>query len=447
MNLKRVRTLSESRYNDSPVIYWMSRDQRVNDNWALIYAQELALKYNAPLVVAFCLVPEFLGATIRQYKFMLTGLQHVENDLLKKNIPFFLLFGSPENEIPKFITKMKVGALVTDFSPLKINQGWKEKIKLQINIPFYEVDAHNIVPCWIASTKQEFGAYTIRPKIQRLLPEYLDKFPSIKKQKLNWNIPKQQIDWNKITDNLKIDSKVPEVGWLKPGEKAAYKMMEYFFKSKLNNYYVKRNDPNEDAQSNLSPYLHFGQVSAQRIALNIQKYEKYLKSSEAFLEELIIRRELSDNFCFYNSEYDSFEGLPHWAKETLNTHRVDKRDYIYSLKEFEEATTHDSLWNSAQREMVYTGKMHGYMRMYWAKKILDWTKIPEEAVEIAIYLNDKYELDGRDPNGYAGILWSIGGVHDRAWGERRVFGKVRFMNDKGCKRKFNVKKYISENLF
>lgn len=444
MNSNRTRTLKENKYTGGPVVYWMSRDQRVNDNWALIYAQECALKHKVPLAIVFCLVPNFLGATIRQDGFMIKGLQQIERILNKKNIPFFLLTGKPEIEIPKFINKNNVGILVTDFSPLKINRSWKEKIKAQINIPFYEVDAHNIVPCWAASTKQEFGAYTIRPKIQRLLPEYLDEFPSIKKQNLFGNIPNQQIDWNKITDNLKIDFNVPDVDWILPGEQEAYKTMEMFFKKKLKKYYEDRNDPNKDAQSNLSSYLHFGQISAQRIALDIQKYEQHLKSTEAFLEELIIRRELSDNFCFYNSEYDSFEGLPRWAKETLNDHRADKRDYIYTLKHFEGAETHDRLWNAAQMEMVRKGKMHGYMRMYWAKKILEWTKSPEEAINISIYLNDKYELDGRDPNGYTGILWSIGGIHDRAWGERKVFGKVRFMNDKGCKRKFDISIYINK---
>ncbi len=442
MNHNRIRTLNEKEYVSGSVIYWMSRDQRLNDNWALIHAQELAKQHNVPFAVAFCLVPEFLWATIRQYGFMLKGLKEVEKNLKKKNIPFILLTGNPETEIPKFIRKHKTGILVTDFSPLKINQRWKESVAKIINIPFYEVDAHNIVPCWIASPKQEFGAYTIRPKINRLLNEYLDDFPSVKKQKLVWNKPFYKNNWDQAVKSLIIDFNVQGVDWIKPGENAAYKTMETFFEKKLENYYNDRNDPNKDAQSNLSPYLHFGQISAQRIALDIQKYEKFLKSTEAFLEELIVRRELSDNFCYYNSNYDSFDGIPNWAKDSLNKHRLDRREYIYTINQFEDAATHDSLWNAAQMEMVRKGKMHGYMRMYWAKKILEWTKSPEEAFHIAIYLNDKYELDGRDPNGYTGIAWSLGGVHDRAWGERKVFGKIRYMNATGCSRKFNVKNYI-----
>ena len=181
------------------------------------------------------------------------------------------------------------------------------------------------------------------------------------------------------------------------------------------------------------------------MALEVQAGQTAEKDREAFLEELIVRRELSDNFCLYNNHYDSFDGFPSWARVSLDKYKKKPREYVYSLKQFEQAATHDELWNAAQQEMVTRGKMHGYMRMYWAKKILEWTKSPDQAMEIAIYLNDKYELDGRDSNGYTGIAWSIGGVHDRAWNERRVFGKVRYMSYNGCKGKFDVKKYIEDN--
>jgi deoxyribodipyrimidine photo-lyase len=200
-----------------------------------------------------------------------------------------------------------------------------------------------------------------------------------------------------------------------------------------------------DGQSNLSPYLHFAHISAQWIALKVHQSDASQTDKEVFLEELIVRHELSDNFCFYNNHYDSFSGFPSWARASLDQQRKKKREYVYIFKQFENSETHDPLWNAAQREMVVRGKMHGYMRMYWAKKILEWTESPENALEIAIYLNDRYSLDGRDPNGYTGIAWSIGGVHDRAWNERLVFGKVRYMSYKGCKGKFDVKKYIDQN--
>lgn len=442
MNFKRVRILKEDKAKSGPVVYWMQRDQRAHDNWALTYAQQTAIVKNVPFYVVFNLVSKFLEATIRQYGFMLKGLEQVQVELEKYNIPFYLTTGNAEDEIPKFLNKINASQLITDFNPLKNILTWKKAIADKIEIPFHEVDAHNIIPCWIASNKLEFAAYTIRPKIHKLLPEFLDEFPKLKKMK-HKNVLFQKINWQEITGSLKINFDIPEVVWLIPGESAAQKTLEKFIKNKLRDYDENRNDPNENATSNLSPYLHFGQISAQRIALMIQQFTELSESRKSFLEELIVRRELSDNFCYYNRDYDSFDGFPQWAKVSLNLHRKDKREFIYSLREFEKAKTHDELWNAAQMEMVIKGKMQGYMRMYWAKKILEWSKSPEEAMRIAIYLNDKYELDGRDPNGYAGIAWSIGGVHDRAWSERKVFGKIRYMNYYGCARKFDVKKYIA----
>jgi deoxyribodipyrimidine photo-lyase len=308
------------------------------------------------------------------------------------------------------------------------------------------VDAHNLVPCWVASDKQEYGAYTIRPKISRTLPEFLEKFPGLQKQEITWGEPTAAIDWQGILSALSVDRTVSEVSWLQPGEQAAQRTLGNFLKNRLSSYPIERNDPTRNGQSNLSPYLHFGQIAAQRIALEVRDSAAAPKAKEAFLEELIVRRELADNFCFYNPHYDAFAGFPGWAQKTLEEHRSDPRDYLYSLEQFEEAQTHDNLWNAAQREMVKTGKMHGYLRMYWAKKILEWSNSPEEALDIAIYLNDRYELDGRDPNGYTGIAWSLGGVHDRAWGERKVFGKVRYMSYKGCKSKFDVAAYMEKYL-
>ena len=444
MNSLRVKSIKTGNEAAGPIVYWMSRDQRVNDNWALMFAQELALERKLALTVVFCLVPDFLFATIRHYGFMIKGLQEVETELAKKNIGFSLLSGSPENEIPRFIKKNKISALIADFDPLRIKRGWKQVVAEKIDVPFYEVDAHNIVPCWTASTKQEFGAYTIRPKINRLLPEFLEEFPLLKKHPFDLSSRPSKTDWEKATSTLKVNKTVSEVSSISPGEKAARAALKYFLQNRLPTYDEQRNDPTLDGQSNLSPYLHFGQLSAQRVALETSKASANKKAKEAFLEELIVRRELSDNFCFYNENYDSFAGFPDWAKKTHEIHRKDRRDYLYSREEFEQANTHDDLWNAAQIEMVERGKMHGYMRMYWAKKIFEWTASPEEALDIAIYLNDKYELDGRDPNGYTGIAWSIGGVHDRAWFERPVFGKIRYMNYNGCKSKFNVKAYVEK---
>ncbi|MCB9249942.1 MAG: deoxyribodipyrimidine photo-lyase [Ignavibacteriales bacterium] len=443
MNKNRIKILQEGKPSNGPVVYWMQREQRVNDNWALIYAYEKAKENNERLIVVFNLVTNFLQATLRQYYFMIEGLKEVEKNLAKLNIPFILLTGKPEEQIAEFVKTQNASLLITDFNPLKIITSWKEKVNSKISIPFHQVDAHNIVPVWEASPKLEFAAYTIRPKINRLLNEYLDEYTKLKKLN-NSEIILNSIDWDLIYKTLKIDNSVKPVEEFTPGENAANKVLQNFIDIKLTKYSANRNDPNINGVSNISPYLHFGQISAQRITLILKQFENGDESISSYLEELIIRTELSDNFCYYNSNYDNFDGFPDWAKLSLNQHRKDKREYVYTLEEFELAKTHDDLWNAAQLEMLNTGKMHGYMRMYWAKKILEWTKFPEQAMEFGIYLNDKYELDGRDPNGYVGLAWSIGGVHDRAWGERHIFGKVRYMNNKGCKRKFDDKKYINK---
>jgi deoxyribodipyrimidine photo-lyase len=443
INKNRIRLLKRGTETVGPVIYWMSRDQRVHDNWALLFAQNLSTEKKKDLVVVFSIVPKFLDATLRQYDFMLNGLAEVEKELKRYNIPFFILLGEPSVQIPEFINEHAASTLVSDFDPLKIKRKWKNEIAKKINIPFYEVDAHNVIPCLYVSGKQEFGAYTIRPKIHKNLPEFLEEFPKLKKMKSNSAFNKN-IDWKKIYSSLSLDESVKPVEWIKPGEKAAHKTLKDFIENKIDKYSELRNDPNENVLSNLSPYLHFGQISAQRVAQIVNGLGDH-PSVNSFLEELIVRRELSDNFCYYNSNYDSFKGFPDWAKKTLNNHKKDKREFVYSSKIFEEANTHEDLWNAAQNELINTGKLHGYMRMYWAKKILEWSKSPEKALMIAIYLNDKYELDGRDPSGYVGCAWAIGGVHDRAWAERPVYGKIRYMNRNGAKRKFDIEKYIKKN--
>jgi deoxyribodipyrimidine photo-lyase len=443
INEKRIRLLQKGKETNGPIVYWMSRDQRVHDNWALLFAQQLALEKKRSLVVLFNLAPDFLEATIRQYGFMLKGLGEVESELAKHNIPFFLISGKPEDKIPKFLKKNDASVLISDFDPLKIKRIWKRDVAKQISIPFYEADAHNIVPCLYASDKLEFTAYTIRPKIHKLLLEFMDEFPELKKMNKS-EITSDKIDWNKLDKSLKINCDIKEVNWIIPGEVSALKSLKNFLESKFDQYNKLRIDPTKDGQSNLSPYLHFGQISAQRVAFETQQLNGNKESEKDFLEELIVRRELSDNFCYFNKNYDSFNGFHQWAKTTLNEHRKDEREFLYSLMDFENANTHEDLWNAAQLEMVTTGKMHGYMRMYWAKKILEWSKSPEEALMIAIYLNDKYELDGRDPNGYTGTAWSIGGIHDRPWFERPIYGKIRYMNRNGAEKKFDINSYIKK---
>ncbi|XP_001361001.4 deoxyribodipyrimidine photo-lyase [Drosophila pseudoobscura] len=447
---KRVRVLSK--VNDvqdkcsGGVVYWMSRDGRVQDNWALLFAQRLALKLEMPLAVVFCLVPKFLNATIRHYKFMMGGLQEVEEQCRELGIPFHLLLGPAVDRLPEFVRSKDVGAVVCDFAPLRVPRKWVEDVAkaLPKNVPLTQVDAHNVVPLWVASDKQEYAARTIRNKINSKLGEFLSDFPPVIKHPYGEGCKKvKPIDWPAAYAMLECDMDVDEVKWAKPGYKAACLQLYEFCSRRLGKFNDKRNDPTVDALSGLSPWLHFGQISAQRCVLEVQRYRSQHKASaDAYCEEAIVRRELADNFCYYNENYDSLKGLSPWAYQSLEAHRKDKRDPCYTLEELEQSLTYDDLWNSTQLQLVREGKMHGFLRMYWAKKILEWTATPEQALEYAILLNDKYSLDGRDPNGYVGCMWSIGGIHDMGWKERAIFGKIRYMNYQGCKRKFDVNAFV-----
>lgn len=425
----------------------MARDQRVEDNWALLFAQNLAIKNKVPMHVLFCLTDSFMDATIRHFIFMLKGLEEVADECHKLNVNFHLLRGDHGKEIPKFVKENKIGALVCDFSPLRIHRSWVDSIKKNIGeIPFVQVDAHNVVPIWIASDKQEYAARTIRNKINSKLGEYLTQFPPVIKHPYKASTPAASIDWKKTLKSLKVDHSVGEVDWCRPGYRNAVGMLESFINKRLKLFNTKRNDPTVNALSNMSPYFHFGQISVQRAVLEVSKHKSKSKESvDAFCEEAIVRRELSDNFCFYNKNYDNLKGISDWARLSLDAHRKDKRPYLYTREELDQSLTHDDLWNAAQNQLRNEGKMHGFLRMYWAKKILEWMKTPDDALATALYLNDRYNLDGRDPNGFVGCMWSIGGIHDMGWAERAVFGKIRYMNYEGCKRKFDIKAFIARH--
>ncbi|PIE59765.1 MAG: deoxyribodipyrimidine photolyase [Desulfobulbus propionicus] len=438
---RRGRELNNGRRGEGPVVYWMSRDQRVHDNWALLWAQQEALIRRKGVLVIFCLVPDYPGTASHHYGFMLRGLACLKKELEKVNIHFLMTEGQPTLGLPAILKKIDAHLLVCDFDPLRIKRQWQAQLLEKVQMPVVEVDTHNIIPAWIVSDKKEYAAYTIRPKVKRLLDDYLTEPPRIQMHPYSWHITSDihfLFDYCalQLPANSRHD-KVPE-----PGEAAALGAANKFLQTGLSNYVETRNNPCLNGQSGLSPYLHFGQLAPQRLAKLVSLKGESSPSTESFLEELIVRRELADNFCLYEPQYDNFYGFPKWARESLDQHRGDRREHIYSLQEFEESRTHEPLWNSCQLELVRKAKLHGYLRMYWAKKILEWTPAPETAMEYAIYLNNRYSLDGSDPNGYTGIAWSIGGVHDRAWKERLVFGKIRYMNESGCQRKFDTAAYI-----
>lgn len=437
------------------VVLHMSRDQRVEDNYAMIYAQGLAMSRNVPLRVVFNLVPKFGKATLRQYHFMMTGLKEVEQSLRAKGIPFHLTMGDPVKEISSFAKSHKALALVCDFSPLRVPLGWSCEIAYALDgdkseIPVIQVDAHNIVPVWVASNKLEYGARTLRSKLDKLLPRYLkDDMVSIAhnsdySRKGDILASCDPVDWDKAMTTVEVDRTVKDVKWLKPGTAGGWSTLNDFCEKRLKVYADKRNDPNIHAASEMSPYFHFGQFSVQRAILHVKSLRTHNSSAASFQEEAVVRRELSDNFCFYNPKYDSLDGCYDWALNSLKDHWNDKREYLYSQSQLDKAQTHDDLWNAAQIQLTTHGKMHGFLRMYWAKKILEWTENPSEALRIALYLNDRYSLDGNDPNGYVGCMWSIGGIHDQGWAERAIFGKIRYMNYKGCERKFKVKEFVAK---
>jgi len=439
-DLRRVRKLNQISQKSKRVVYWMSRDQRIEDNWALWYGLQQASALNQQLEIVFVLVKKFEGATLRQYQFMIDGLQILSSQANSLGIPFTIEFGLPSDVFKRLHAVDSIGLLVTDFSPLKIARQWKQTAAC-LPIALHEVDAHNIIPPWVISTKQEYSARTIRSKIQRLLPDWLVEFPKIPVQQASLT-KSPLIDWPKVRRSFVVDTSVTPITWLQAGIDAAENQLSDFVANGLEQYSNKRNDPGCDGLSNLSPYLHFGQLSAQRVALRIRNSRHaYSSSAEKFLEELIVRRELAENFCFYNQNYDSTASYPGWALHTLREHEQDERLHLYTQEQLEMAQTSDPLWNLAQQELRLFGKMHGYMRMYWAKQLLRWTKSVEEAQKIALYLNDRYELDGRDPNGYVGIAWSLGGVHDRPWPAQPIFGKVRSMSYESTGKKFNQASY------
>jgi deoxyribodipyrimidine photo-lyase len=455
------------------IIYVMSRDQRVHDNHALVATLKHCAALKIKPIVLFNLYPSFKNRAFQHYEWMIEGLKEIERDLNGINIEFIL--NQKSQETINLLQSLKPTAIYFDFSPLKGPTSFRNKIANQMKVPCYVVDTHNIVPVWIISDKEEYAAATFRPKIYKKFQQYLAD-----ETLANENITKEltksidpasasKIDWEEVMSNITA-SKLPNYHPIvRSGGSNANLVLKDFIKNKLLQYATKRNDPTQQYQSNLSAYLHFGQISSLRVTYEILKYanennikvefnsnrnkaakidiikteKDQLKASiEAFLEELIVRKELCDNFCYYNSNYDNVKGGRSWALASLEKHQLDKREHIYTFGQLQNAETHDEAWNGAQRQMTSSGKMHGYMRMYWAKKILEWTENIDTAINYAIKLNDMYELDGADPNGYVGILWSMVGLHDRPWFEREIFGQIRYMNYEGLKRKFDVEKYI-----
>jgi deoxyribodipyrimidine photo-lyase len=438
------------------VIYWMRRAQRAFDNPALESAIALANAIEKPVVVFFALRMRHRRANLRHYTFMIEGLADTAARLDRRDIGFVMRASTTRlagDEFARFATAMRPAAIVTDRNPLSSIDGWRRQIPREVRAPVLNVDANVIVPTALIG-REHYAARTIRPKIHAQLERFLVPIGNrkvrvalLQPRGLQSHQLESIIPTRDKLDAFAIDRTVGVAPDFIGGTTAALARLKRFVGDNLAHYATRRNAPQIDGTSGLSPYLHYGQIGPHTIALAVRDADVPADNRRAFLEELIVRRELAINFTTYNRRYASIESCEPWALGALERHSNDRRSHVYTERQLDHAETHDPLWNAAQRQMVETGWMHGYMRMYWAKKILEWSPSPRVAYKIAVRLNDRYELDGRDPNGYAGIAWAIGGKHDRAWGpERPIYGTVRYMSAASTGRKFDSKAYIARWL-
>jgi deoxyribodipyrimidine photo-lyase len=440
---ERIRILNDTTIRTGDyVLYWMQSSHRTEENPALHHAIERADHAHLPLVVYFGLWQSYPEANLRHFRFMLEGLAEVARSLESLGIRFVLRTESPDKGV---CTLAKNAAIViADRGYLRLQQSWYRTVAEQCRCPLVQIEGNVVVPVEVASQKEEYSAATFRPKITRQLDRFLHPIETAGPQRssLHLDLPTLAAEsTNALLSWLTLDRTVPASAMFTGGTAEANRRFEEFLRNRLEGFAENRNDPGGDGGSDMSPYLHFGQVSPVTLALLAK--DQGVSGTPAFLEELIVRRELAVNFVRYNDHYDTFASLPAWAQKTLVLHQADQRENEYSLDELERAATHDPFWNSAQQEMIKTGKMQGYMRMYWGKKILEWSKTPQDAFSAALHLNNKYEVDGRDPNGYAGVAWCFG-KHDRPWGEREIFGMVRYMNAQGLERKFAMDQYLEK---
>ncbi len=424
------------------VLYWMQQSQRAGCNHALEYAVEQANALGLPLLTVFGLSPSFPDATRVHYEFLVEGMRETGASLAARGIGFLVRPGEPPDVA--LALAREAALAVVDRGYLRIQRRWRERFAAAAPCPVTEVESDVVVPVETASPKEEFSAATLRGKLHRQWDRFLVPLRE-REVACRWDLalpdtsPAAAIGGAPLP-GLVVRGQSPRT--VPPGRSAALARLGAFVRGPLQRYHLERSDPARDLGSGLSAYLHFGQISVLEIALAVRSAEAPLPAREAFLEELVVRRELAINFVHYNPRYDAYAGLPAWSRASLEAHAGDPRPYRYRYEELADASTHDPYWNAAQTELLTTGRMHGYMRMYWGKKILEWSPDPETAFGIALELNNRLELDGRDANGFAGVAWCFG-KHDRPWMERPVFGKVRYMNAAGLLRKFDMSAYVA----
>jgi deoxyribodipyrimidine photo-lyase len=443
---ERVQDLNEEGIGDGDyVLYWMQSSQRAAQNHALEYAVQQANDLGQPLLGIFGLTGDYPEANLRHYTFMLEGLKDAQEALKKRGIKMVVREGSPD-EVALEAGK-HASMIVTDRGYMRPQKRWRERVARESGCRLTQVESDVVVPVELASGKQEHAARTLRPKIGEYLEEFLVELRPTRPEKQSLSLRADGLDLSdipKVLDGLDLDRSVGALSHLyKGGTSEAKKMFGRFLKNSFDDYVAHRNQPQTDDVSHMSKYLHFGHISPIWLALQAREASTKEDNVESFVEELVVRRELSMNFVFYNKNYDSYSNLPDWARKTLAEHKGDEREYIYTRKQLEDAETHDEYWNAAMKEMIHTGYMHNYMRMYWGKKILEWSNTPEHAYRTTLYLNNKYFLDGRDPNSFANVAW-VFGQHDRGWTERGVYGKVRYMSAGGLERKTKPDEYVEK---
>ena len=428
------------------VLYWMQQSQRAAHNHALEYAVQQANQQDRMLLVAFGLTDDYPEANLRHYTFLLEGLKETQETLASRGIKLVARRGHP----PEVALRLgrRASMIVCDRGYLRHQRAWREQVAQESNCRVVQVESDVIVPIEVVSDKAEYAARTIRPKIHRHLDTYLVGLRRVKVKHHSLGMKIQGIDPDNISNllqKLDLDRSVRPVSELfKGGTSQAEKRFGEFIRHRLKHYDQNSNQPQTDDVSHMSPYLHFGQISPLYLTLHIERAPNTLKAAkDAYLEELVVRRELAMNFVFYTSNYDAYGCIPAWAQKTLTDHKHDQREYLYSRRQLENADTHDPYWNASMLEMKHTGFMHNYMRMYWGKKILEWSSTPQNAFRTTLAINNKYFLDGRDPNSYTGVAW-IYGVHDRAWSERPIFGKTRYMAASGLERKCDIGAYVKK---
>ncbi len=425
------------------VLYWMQASQRAAWNHALEYATRQANDRGQPLLVGFGLTEDYPEAQERHYAFMLEGLAETQRALADRGVRLVVRRGSPDQVAVELAGDASL--VVTDRGYTRHEKAWRAQVADQAGCKVVQVESDLVVPVEVASDKQEYAAATIRRKIHRHLDTYLVGLEAteLRRDSLDMKMDGESLqDVDALLKGLRIDRRAGRVDAFHGGTSRAEALLGEFCQRKLPRYADERNDPSLDIQSQQSPYLHFGQVSPLWIALQVIAAKGAPKEAkDAYLEELIVRRELAHNFVHYTSRYDRYDALPDWARKTLAEHAGDDRPAIYTPRQLEQARTRDEYWNAAMREMLATGKMHNYMRMYWGKKVIEWTSDPKQAHRRLLALNNRYFLDGRDANTWTNVAWCFG-LHDRAWRERPVFGKVRYMNAAGLERKFDMAAYV-----